>query len=109
MAAASGGLLAHAGESVVYTPAGGVPRTILAIVTREPVAAIEGAGGVRRYRYTLKVRRHATAGILPTETGLVGGTIALTSYPGGPTVTMPIGNKSVDAQKQLAAFVVIDL
>lgn len=50
-------------ESISYTPSGGSPRTIKAIVDRSPAAMLTD-GGVYTPRVRLTVRNHATAGVL---------------------------------------------
>lgn len=64
-------LNAHVGEDVVYTPRGGSARTVKGLVRRTPHAPDGGPV------ITIDVADHATEGIEPDDTGLIGGSIAV--------------------------------
>lgn len=58
----AGAFIAAFGESVVYTPANGTPRTILAIVDRSVPERAPG-GGAMAPKLTITVANNATTGI----------------------------------------------
>lgn len=60
-------LLAEFGEPVVYYFAGGGSRSVNAIIERNPPAIFDQAGNPMQIDITIRVRRHATAGVLSSE------------------------------------------
>jgi hypothetical protein len=61
------GLLAEFGEPVVYYFAGGGSRSIVAIIERNPPAIFDQAGNPMQIEMIIRVRRHASRGILSSE------------------------------------------
>lgn len=61
------GLLAEFGEPVVYYFAGGGSRSINAILERNPPAIFDQAGNPMQIDIVIRVRRHATKGVLSRE------------------------------------------
>ena len=93
----AGGFLDIWGESIVYTPRGGSPRTITAVVDRMPRARMDNAGNVYRPSLTLAFKNHATTGILATDSACSGGTIAVAVRLGdtASTIAIPPGNPTM--------------
>jgi len=60
-------LLAEFGEPVTYYFAGGGSRSIDAIIERNPPAIFDQAGNPMQIELVIRVRRHATSGILSNE------------------------------------------
>lgn len=93
--AAAPELLAQFGESVVYVPKGGTPRTIaLAIVDRNPPEALVGPASGHGPMLLVTVEDHATRGILKTELNTGGDRIEVAVRKGGAAKSMQI-NKLV--------------
>ena len=75
------------GESVTYTPLGGVARTITAVIDRDPPA--DPSGKVPRPRMTALIQRHATRGTTSINSG--GDTLTLAYRIGGTAEAFLIG------------------
>lgn len=60
-------LLAEFGEPVVCYFAGGGSRSINAIIERNPPAIFDQAGNPMQIDITIRIRRHATSGVLSNE------------------------------------------
>lgn len=56
-------LLDNFGEPVIYTPLGGSPVEVMAIITREPARAFEVNGKVITPRFLVRVLNDSTLGI----------------------------------------------
>ena len=77
-------------ETVVYTPAGGRPRSIDAVVNREPIAAKpETPRGVAP-RIEVTVRNDVTLGISSSEIDLGGDTVTLARRIGETAAARPV-------------------
>jgi hypothetical protein len=101
-------IAALGGERVVYTPTGGRPRTILALVDRQPVATYgEEQNGIAP-KMTVQVENHPTRGIDAARIGYDGDTITV-AYAPGDTAQAWIVRRSPDRQGQDAAFLVLVL
>ena len=76
------------GESVTYTPVGGVAKTINANVIRAEPFDRNGVPGARRDGLTVFIRNHATLGVTSIDTG--GDTIAVAPRYGGAAKTYQV-------------------
>lgn len=93
--AAAPELLTQFGESVVYVPKGGTPRTITqAIVDRNPPEAIVGPPSGHGPQLLVTVKDDATTGISRTEINTGGDRIEVAVRKGGTAKSMQV-NKLV--------------
>lgn len=60
-------LLAEFGEPVVYYFAAGGSRSVDAIIERNPPAIFDQAGNPQLFDLVIRIRRHATKGVLSNE------------------------------------------
>ena len=83
-------------ETVVYTPRGGSPRSIAAVIDRGPREIINMDGNVYKPMARLTVANDAVSGIASSDTAMVGGTITYAVRPGETPRSVPIppGNPS---------------
>ena len=70
------------GESVIYTPAGGSPRTIQAIVDRGPLELVAEPGDVLAPSLEIEVLDDATEGIASSAVNTGGDTVTVSVWPG---------------------------
>lgn len=98
------------GESVVYTPAGGAARTILAVVDRSPQATITEAGVVTP-QLRISVRNHATLGVLASAVNQHGADkVSVAIMQGGTPVSLGVYLPPPGAPgTQDAGMIVLDL
>lgn len=73
------------GEPVTYTPSGGSPRTIQAIVDRDPPERIAGAGDLYAPKMTIDVQNDPVNGIDSSAMNLHGADTVTVAYRVGGT------------------------
>jgi len=71
-------------EAVTYTPAGGAPLSILAIIDRHPIAPVDNARQIAADEVVVSIRNAATVGVVAPARG---DRIALPVEVGGATVS----------------------
>lgn len=80
------------GEKIVYRPFGGIPRSITAIVNRDPPESLAGVPGAVAPRLTIEALDHPWEGI-PAGTVLINGDkVDVRLKKGGPITTETVTN-----------------
>src|ERR1019366_7423676 len=57
------------GETIVYTPAGGSPTPIQAVVNREPASAVHGFDGSAVYAHEISIANDPSVGVTSVSMG----------------------------------------
>lgn len=78
------------GESITYTPSGGSPRTITALVDRNPLEELSELGAVLVPAVEIEVLDNATTGIDSATLNVGGDTVTVALWPGKTPVVLPI-------------------
>lgn len=86
------------GEALSFTPKGGSARTIYGVVDRLPRQPMRVNGALTACRFRIVVRNHATAGIDPSASDTLRGTLAVPLRKGGSTVTLTIDRDNLESQ-----------
>ena len=96
-------------EAIIYTPrGGGTPRTIYAVIDRNPPAIVEGTNTVRKPKFTISgIPNHATLGILAGDTAMIGGTLTFAAKIG--RAAEPIVIPSPNPAKQDPGAITIEI
>ena len=84
------GLLDEHGEDIIYTPRGGAPRTITAIVDRNPPVTIDCISETVAARFVILLESHATRGILTSGIDTGGDLVTLAERKGATAADFPI-------------------
>ncbi len=83
-------MLDRFGESIVYEPLVGQPRTILAMVDRGPPAQPVEMQGVLADETTIEVLNHPTDGIPPAKIDTGGDFVRIAPWPGAEPVLLRV-------------------
>jgi hypothetical protein len=89
----------HIAELVTFTPQGGSPRTISAIVERNAPAPGRESDKIRIWRYRITVRNDNTYGVSSSATSILRGTFAVVKRHGhADTETLTINADTLASQ-----------
>lgn len=94
-------------EAIVYRPKGGTPRTINAVVTRNPPQ--DSSAGIVQPLLEISVANHATLGISSADVDYGGDSVTLSDRIGGPTRSYKLHRPSTGQTDHDAGMLTVEL